>query len=220
MQGRTACHRWSRSSSSSSRRARCLLSPFIPLLFMGEEYGETAPFQYFVSHADQALVEAIRNGRKDEFASFGWQGEVPDPGSESTFLNSHIDLELRHSGKHKRLLAYYAMLLKLRRSLPALSSMSKDSLNVTGYEQERAIQLRRRHGDSDGIILYAFKDQPVSLTIMVPTGRWAKVLDSSSPAWGGTGERAARAIESHEEDIVLHLNPHSVVLYELVREEP
>ena len=197
-----------------------LLSPFVPLLFMGEEYGDTAPFQYFVSHSDQALVEAIRKGRKEESTSFGWKGDVPDPGAEPTFLNAHIDLELRHIGKHKSLLAYYAMLLKLRRSLPALSNLSKDNLDVTGYEQERVLQVRRRHGDSDGIILYAFKDQPVSLTIMIPAGTWAKVLDSSSPAWGGTGERAARTIVSHGEDIALLLPPHSVVLYELMRKEP
>ncbi|HSQ78263.1 MAG TPA: DUF3459 domain-containing protein, partial [Nitrospirota bacterium] len=196
-----------------------LLSPFIPLLFMGEEYGETAPFQYFVSHTDQALVEAIRKGRKAEFASFGWQGDVPDPGAESVFLNSHVDLELRHTGKHKGLLAYYAMLLNLRRSLSALSSLSKDDLDVTGYEQERALQVRRRHGGSDAIILYAFKDQPIALTIMLPAGTWVRILDSSSPEWGGTGERAAATIASHGEDIVLHLNPHSVVLYELSKKE-
>ena len=63
-----------------------LLSPYIPLLFMGEEYGETAPFLYFVSHGDPALVEAVRRGRREEFARFTWKGEVPDPQAEETFL--------------------------------------------------------------------------------------------------------------------------------------
>ena len=63
-----------------------LLSPFIPLLFMGEEYGETAPFQYFVSHIDEPLIEAIRKGRASEFAHFEWEGHVPDPQDEETFL--------------------------------------------------------------------------------------------------------------------------------------
>ncbi len=197
-----------------------LLSPFIPLLFMGEEYGETAPFQYFVSHADPALVAAIRKGRKEMFASFGHKGDIPDPWAESSFLNSQIDLELRHSGKHKSLLAYYAMLLKLRRSLPALSNLSKKDLDVTGYEQERALQVGRRHGDNHSIILYAFKDQPITLTIMIPEGTWVKLLDSSSPEWGGTGERVARTIVSHGEDIDLYLNSRSVVLYEFFRKEP
>ena len=59
--------------------AACLLAPNIPLLFMGEEYGETAPFQYFTDHGDPALVEAVRKGRRAEFASFAWEGEVARP---------------------------------------------------------------------------------------------------------------------------------------------
>ena len=51
-----------------------LLSPFVPLLFMGEEYGETAPFPYFISHSDPNLIEAVRQGRRDEFKAFGWSG--------------------------------------------------------------------------------------------------------------------------------------------------
>ena len=71
-----------------------LLSPFIPLLFMGEEYGETAPFQYFVSHSDPALIEAVRQGRREEFAAFAWQGEVPDPQDEATFRRSRLNRDL------------------------------------------------------------------------------------------------------------------------------
>lgn len=63
-----------------------LLSPFVPLLFMGEEYGETAPFLYFTSHSDPTLVEAVRKGRLEEFAAFGCEDEVPDPQDEATFL--------------------------------------------------------------------------------------------------------------------------------------
>ena len=61
---------------------------------MGEEYGETAPFQYFTSHGDPALVEAVRRGRREEFAAFGWQDAVPDPQDEQTFLRSHLDHSL------------------------------------------------------------------------------------------------------------------------------
>lgn len=56
-----------------------ILSPYIPLLFMGEEYGETSPFQYFVSHSDENLIESVRKGRKEEFSSFEWSEEIPDP---------------------------------------------------------------------------------------------------------------------------------------------
>ena len=68
-----------------------ILSPYIPLLFMGEEWGETAPFQYFTSHSDAALIEAVRRGRRDEFAAFRWKGEPPDPQDEATFLRCKLD---------------------------------------------------------------------------------------------------------------------------------
>jgi maltooligosyltrehalose trehalohydrolase len=59
--------------------ATLLTAPFVPMLFMGEEHGETAPFQFFVSHADPALRDAVRTGRREEFAAFAWRGEAPDP---------------------------------------------------------------------------------------------------------------------------------------------
>ncbi len=84
-----------------------ILSPFLPLLFMGEEYGETAPFPYFVSHSDPELIDAVRHGRREEFASFQWRGEVPDPQDEATFLNAKLRHELRENREHKVLLEFY-----------------------------------------------------------------------------------------------------------------
>ena len=75
-----------------------LLSPFVPLLFMGEEYGEKRPFQYFTSHGDAALIEAVRRGRRAEFAQFGWGDEVADPQDEATFAASVLD----HAAKDER----------------------------------------------------------------------------------------------------------------------
>ena len=79
--------------------ALLLLSPYVPLLFMGEEYNEPAPFQYFVSHSDRDLVAAVRKGRHEEFESFGWAGEVPDPQAESTFERSRIHYEPSRAGR-------------------------------------------------------------------------------------------------------------------------
>src|SRR3984957_7213085 len=70
-----------------------LLSPFVPLLFMGEEYGETSHFLYFTSHSDRDLIEAVRRGRHEEFAAFGWHADVPDPQEETTFANSKLHRE-------------------------------------------------------------------------------------------------------------------------------
>src|SRR5690606_5683570 len=75
-------------ASAKLAAATVILSPFVPLLFMGEEYGETAPFLYFTSHGDENLVQAVREGRKAEFAEFARHAEPPDPQSRATFEQS------------------------------------------------------------------------------------------------------------------------------------
>ncbi|MFL5582196.1 MAG: malto-oligosyltrehalose trehalohydrolase, partial [Gemmatimonadaceae bacterium] len=100
--------------------ALMLLAPYVPMLFMGEEYGEANPFQYFVSHGDRQLVEAVRQGRRREFAAFGWRTDVPDPQSEETFRNSCLDPDAGRRGRGAAMRALYRDLLALRRSQPAL----------------------------------------------------------------------------------------------------
>ncbi|HET9003429.1 MAG TPA: malto-oligosyltrehalose trehalohydrolase [Gemmatimonadaceae bacterium] len=100
--------------------ALLLLSPYVPLLFMGEEYGETNPFPYFVSHGDEKLVEAVREGRRKEFAAFGWGDEVPDPQSAETFGRSKLDWGKSRQSPHKELRALYRDLFRLRQMEPAL----------------------------------------------------------------------------------------------------
>src|SRR5204863_7341167 len=97
-----------------------LFSPYIPLIFMGEEYGEEAPFLYFISHGDPDLIEAVRRGRKEEFREFQWQGELSDPQSEETFLRSRISWEHREKGRHRTLLELYRTLIRLRKEIPVL----------------------------------------------------------------------------------------------------
>ena len=100
--------------------ALLLLAPYVPLIFMGEEYGDPAPFLYFVSHSDAALVDAVRTGRREEFASFGWAGDIPDPQAMSSFERSRIRFGLECDGEHAQLRAMYRELLALRRAEPAL----------------------------------------------------------------------------------------------------
>ncbi len=92
-----------------------LLSPYVPMLFMGEEYDETNPFLYFVSHGDEALVDAVRKGRMEEFKAFGWGDDVPDPQAEETFLRSRLNRTRSAGGEGGAMLSLYRDLLKLRR---------------------------------------------------------------------------------------------------------
>src|SRR5262249_35167190 len=131
-----------------------LLSPFVPLLFMGDEYGETAPFQYFVSHSDPELIEAVRRGRKDEFASFKWLGEPPDPQDEKTFASARLNHELKRERRHRTLLEYHKELIRLRKSLPALRSLSKDKMDVVSLEKDHVLQVRRWNGNDEVLTLF------------------------------------------------------------------
>ena len=173
-----------------------LLSPFLPLIFMGEEYGETAPFQYFVSHGDPALVEAVRIGRREEFSRFAWQGELPDPQAEDTFLNSRLNWKLREEGHHKELTRLYKELLRLRRGEPVLARLDKRSLETVGFDTPRALYLRRWCGAQEMVALFHFGETPMLLSCKFPSGRWENILTSADQAWGGPGSQAPAILDS------------------------
>ena len=107
------------------RAAVVLLSPFVPLLFMGDEYGETAPFQYFVSHSDPSLIEAVRKGRAEEFAAFQWKGEPPDPQERSDVFQLETESPSEDGSTPQGIAGFHKELLALRRSVPALIASAK-----------------------------------------------------------------------------------------------
>ncbi len=195
-----------------------LLSPFIPLLFMGEEYGETAPFQYFISHSDPVLVEAVRQGRREEFAAFKWQGEPPDPQDEATFLRAKLSHHLRQEGHHRVLLEFYKELIRLRKDIPSLVYLSKDALEVLGYENSKVLYLRRWRNGSEAMSVFHFGDAPVPIALPVPVGRWHKLLDSAEERWNGPGGMVTQVLSS-EGEVNLSLPPQAFVLF-VRREEP
>jgi maltooligosyltrehalose trehalohydrolase len=97
-----------------------LLSPYLPLLFMGEEYGEENPFPFFCSFGDTQLVQAVREGRRREFADFAWQGEVPDPHGTETFAAARLSWSWPEGSPRDALRRLYGDLLTVRRQWPAL----------------------------------------------------------------------------------------------------
>jgi maltooligosyltrehalose trehalohydrolase len=193
-----------------------ILSPYIPLLFMGEEYGETAPFRYFISHSDEALVEAVRKGRRDEFASFGWEDDMPDPWAESTFLSSKLRISLHKQGRHRVLFSFYRELLKLRKEIPALHILRKEGMEVKCYEERKALSVRRWSDGDEVFSLYNFSDGILKVELVFPEGRWNKLVESSSEQWEGNGDLAENRIESHNSASTFSLNPHSFVLYRMI----
>lgn len=166
-----------------------LLSPFIPLLFMGEEYGETSPFQYFVSHGDRDLLEKVRQGRRTEFERFGWQAEIPDPAWSDTFARSKLHWDLRERGQHSTLLSYYTELLRVRKAMPALSSPSKDRNTVNVLEPQTLVIERWNEGYR-AVLFFNFGRNPAAVRYSFSSGTWEKQFDSTEERWGGPGSLA------------------------------
>jgi maltooligosyltrehalose trehalohydrolase len=184
------------------------VSPFVPLLFMGEEWAESNPFQYFVSHTDEKLAEAVREGRKSEFAPFHIEGEAPDPVAVSTFENSKLQWELVHQPPHRTMLQYYRKWITLRKKLPLFRECDRNGLSAEVFEEKGLICIQRVWGRQHlvGFLNFSKSRREVSL----PSGHlsWHKLIASSDPVWGGSQEMPEQA-GAH----ALVVAPESVTVY-------
>ncbi len=117
--------------------ALLLTSPYVPLLFAGEEWAASAPFRYFTGHESPDLAASVRDGRREEFAAFGWDPEsVPDPQDPATFEASRLDWDERAEEPHASMLAWYRELIALRRATPALLDGDRAGVRVS-HDVER-----------------------------------------------------------------------------------
>ena len=184
--------------------AAVVLSPYLPMLFMGEEWSEPHPFQYFVSHTDSDLAEAVRKGRREEFAAFHVQGEAPDPMAEETFNNSKLQWHLMEDGRHKAMLNYFKRLLALRKSEPALKSLNRKAFSVEVNRDNKTLTLHRWHDEGKIVCLMNFAEE-VSVAYLANATEWQVLLNSAGAEWDGPGETR---IESD----TIRLHPDSIVL--------
>ena len=141
--------------------ALLLTSPFVPLLFQGEEWAASAPFLYFTAHEDEALACAVREGRKREFAAFAWQGEVPDPQAADTIERSRLDWSELALASHADMLRWHQALIRLRRSVPDLSDPRLERTRVVWSESARWLVVHR--GDAAVACNLAAEAQTVPL---------------------------------------------------------
>ncbi|MBZ0159336.1 MAG: malto-oligosyltrehalose trehalohydrolase [bacterium] len=163
-----------------------LWSPYVPLLFMGEEYGEPAPFFYFTSFSDGALAEAVRKGRREEFATFTWKADVPDPQDPGTFQASTLHLRLKSEPKHRELLAFYRALIHLRKTHPSLGSVERKYQIVRTLSGDEVLFIYRAIPQGEeSVAVFHFGAEPRKATIPIPRGRWLTLLDSAAKEWGG-----------------------------------
>jgi maltooligosyltrehalose trehalohydrolase len=186
--------------------AAVLLSPYLPLLFMGEEYGEDNPFYFFSDHQDQGLREALREGRKKEFATFEWGEDPPDPQLEELFIRSKLQWSKREKEPYCQLLSWHRQLIALRKSHPLLRDLSRNNLraDLAG----RTVLAVHRHSPDNSrqlVVVYNFSDERSKYRLFYDSAhRWVRLLTThlSLPELIYTGEE-------------ISLPPWGVVAYDL-----
>lgn len=155
-----------------------LLSPYVPMLFMGEEYGENNPFNYFISHSDKKLIAAVRRGRSREFAAFNWPKPPPDPQDKAVFDASRLDWAKPGRAPHAAMLKLYRKLLALRRTHPSLGCVPRKDIKITVNKETQEISLLRAAGKDATFTVFNFGKTHASVAL--PPGKW-RVLFNSAP---------------------------------------
>jgi maltooligosyltrehalose trehalohydrolase len=169
--------------------ALVLLSPYVPLLFMGEEYGETSPFLYFVSHDDPQIVAAVREGRRREFLDMAWAEEIPDPQSPETFLKSRLVRERARRRDRRPLHALYRRLLRVRRDERALRP-GAGTCTVHGGGERTWVALELT-ADGGAPLLAVFNLGEAQEVVLPVDGTWDCRLSTDSRRYGGAGHEPA-----------------------------
>ncbi|SDK84270.1 maltooligosyltrehalose trehalohydrolase [Catalinimonas alkaloidigena] len=187
-----------------------LLSPYLPMLFMGEEWGEDTPFMYFVSHGDPDLIEAVRTGRKREFAYFQREGhEVPDPQSEKTFQGSKLNWEYANDPQKRLLWQYHRELIRLRREHPALGTGTRDAMQFELDASQHLLEMTRTHGEHRLCAVFNLT-QTTRSTLWPHTGHWRLLHNAGDAQWGGS----ASVPEQLKQTDAFIVPPYGVLVYE------
>jgi maltooligosyltrehalose trehalohydrolase len=155
--------------------ALVLTAPFVPMLFQGEEWAASTPFQYFTDHEDMELGRLVSEGRKKEFQAFGWSpDEVPDPQDPATFERSKLNWDEIQQPEHAGMLAWYKKLIAFRHANPSLANGSLEEVDVQFDEEQKWLTMRR------GTIILALNLAETTLSLCVPQG--AKLTIGSANA--------------------------------------
>lgn len=191
-----------------------LVSPYVPMLFMGEEYGEPHPFLYFVSHTDSDLAEAVRRGRKAEFAAFHARGEAPDPVSEKTFDASKLQWELIKQEPHQTLLRFYKALITLRKEQPVLNSLDRNELFAEADEETQTLMLHRWYQGEHIFCFLNFSQGKQQIHLPNLQKEFQKIFDSADPVWNGPA--AAPDVIPDGTNVIIQ--PGSFLIYKNINE--
>lgn len=189
--------------------ATVILSPYVPMLFMGEEFAEKNPFQYFIDHGDSGLIEAVRQGRRREFKAFNWEGDIPDPQSEETFNACKLNWKFHEDSHQQAMFEFYKELIRIRKSIPVFKHKDRKSL-VTYRNDQTKLMFIERFGEKSNLYFvmnFDEKDQDFEWENIKPENK--KILDSAEEKWLGPGTASP---ETYKEKSTI--KAHSALIYE------
>jgi maltooligosyltrehalose trehalohydrolase len=188
-----------------------MVSPYVPMLFMGEEWAETNPFLFFVSHSDPQLMEVVREGRKKEFEAFHLHGEAPDPFSKKTFQQSKLQWQLLNEEKHQLMFRFYQELIAIRKKHPSLNSHNRRNLNVECSREKNTLVLHRWHKEEYMVIMMNFSREVQFIFPPDYWEQWYKVFDSAHTQWLGKSKAPEKILSA--ELTPIEIAPNSFLLY-------
>ncbi|MGH8898187.1 MAG: DUF3459 domain-containing protein, partial [Egibacteraceae bacterium] len=169
-------------------------APHVPMLFMGEEYGETRPFQFFTSHPEPELARAVREGRREEFSDFeSFEGKVPDPQDPATREGSVLDRSAAKTEPGRARSRLWTDLLHARRTHPALANGRRDLVEVVTATQV-TLALIRRDPRAPAVLVVANLGAETARTAAVP-GQWTLALSTDERRYGGEGSTQIEIVE-------------------------
>jgi maltooligosyltrehalose trehalohydrolase len=161
--------------------AAVLLSPYVPMLFMGEEFGARTPFLYFVSHSDPELIEAVRKGRAEEFKAFDETIEPIDAQNEQTFLASKIDWKNQLEDEQRLLLEWHKELISIRKRYSVFHNYLKEDVSCFIFEEKVLMLVRKSTGEEIRCILNFSANR-----CRIPLTDWDQfnvIIDSRDKKW-------------------------------------
>ena len=193
-----------------------LVSPFIPMLFMGEEYAEESPFQYFASFDDKKLLSLVQEGRKNEFREFKKDADPPDPASEETFERSKLKWDYLEDELKRCMLAYYKKLIALRKEQPLLKPGNRDHIHATELADKKTIAIVCQNNKEHLVALMNFNKENVTIEISALSFSTAQVLIySAHEQWGGNINNDENPIAQKGKEFIANISGKSLVLIRL-----
>lgn len=188
--------------------AATILSPYVPMLFMGEEYAEENPFSYFIDHGDPALIEAVKKGRKKEFEAFMTPQEAADPKDIKVFESAILNWQARTKGLHLTVLNWYKDLINLRFSDPVFTNFNKKDIQTSVSGKLLSLDRVDETGKNRTICLFNLSDMPVVYKLPEGSDYWKEILFH------------ADASPRYAQGSSVSLTPWSIWILKAIEDEP